>query len=76
MKLGSCCEKVNYCSRECQKQHWHRTHKQECGTQSSGDGTGDEADAAAGATEEEEEGSKSERGPRRGGNKKKNKKKR
>ena len=26
------CRKVSYCSRECQKAHWHSEHKQECDT--------------------------------------------
>jgi hypothetical protein len=31
-KLFRCgwCRQVNYCSRECQKEHWKKTHKKQC----------------------------------------------
>lgn len=32
LKVCSKCKKAAYCSKECQKFHWKRAHKTDCGT--------------------------------------------
>jgi len=84
LKRCSKCETAEYCSRECQAQHWpdHKAdckkwrHQKQAFFNQKADEIGDEeADTADGAADEDKD-SKSERAPRRGGNKRKNKKKR